>query len=148
MKLNPKVDWFPAIGWMSCLREGDRIWLVKEDVEATISYNYSYGSGQVCLTRSDRSNAEFWHIDYNGDGFDKKPLIRPIKGKCSSEPITISESKLDELERKIDMQKAYLTSLERRVSVLLTASMYDEFQLFLHLKATGALTLLEDDEDE
>jgi len=146
--MNNNVDWFPTVGWISCLRGGNKIWLVKEDMEATISYNYAYGSGQICLTKSDTSASEFWHVDCNGNGIDGKPLIRPIKGKCSSEPITISENKLNEIEKNLEMQNAYINSLERRISILLSGSMYEEFQQFLRLKKNGDFLYLEDEDEE
>lgn len=108
----PTID-NPPHGWMLRLRQGNRVWLPKENCEATIEWPYEpedpgHSCGRVGIRRPWHDT---WLIDADGKGIDGKPIMMPIEGELPENPPPLPVPEIRRL-------RAALEVLARRVMVL------------------------------
>jgi len=90
---SDKIVINPGSSWLYRVCEGDKIWLVKEKKEATVTEEYKYNAlhnildeTQIGYIRLDIDGCDvIWYTSCNGRGFDGSLLMLPIEDYILSE---------------------------------------------------------------
>jgi hypothetical protein len=103
--------------WVTHLRKGNVVWLVKEEKFAEIAYPYEIEPGHIAGDVGIRvapGHIQKWFIRSNGNGLDNKPLIHPVVGHVPAEPSELPPNDIRRLNREVER-------LRKRVDLLTTA---------------------------
>lgn len=116
----------PDDNWVSRLRRGHFVWMIKEKTFAKIEWAWeppepgciSGRLGVVPLWRHDDrwvvTQCHSWFIKANGSGLDNIPLLAPVKDNCPDEPLPISDVWQRHVERTLAQMIARISTLERQ----------------------------------
>lgn len=98
--------------WMRHLREGHRVYLVKEDCFGFIGQSYTPPeySGGYAGTIFVSKNSQFyekWYVREDGNGLDGQPLMRPVEGNLADTHATLFSGEAYKIHKRIDeLEKA------------------------------------------
>ena len=104
----------PGKNWMERLRKYNKVWLVKENKEATVAYPYD-PFGEIFIYAPDLQS---WYIDINGNGGDGAPLMAPLEGNLLDNPPALVEPEIRKLHREIDRLNSRIETLERHMEYI------------------------------
>ena len=115
----------PTSDWLDRLRQGNWVWLVKEEEFAVIEWEWEppqpgYITGRICIMRYQNdtfTTQQTWFISNNGCGIDGSLLFLPVEGHLSDAPPDIPIPEVRKIHRELDR-------LKRRVSVLDAKKVY------------------------
>lgn len=108
----------PGSQWVSRLRRGNRIWLVKENEEAQVEYPYEppepgLGTGKLGIFRHNQFfTIQSWWVGLEGQGIDGSQLIRAIEGHLPENPEPLPEPLVRQLVRQVDALQHRVETLE------------------------------------
>jgi hypothetical protein len=119
LKLPP-----PDFAWLSRLRRGHYLWLVKEQVFAKVEFAWEppepgHKTGRIGI-RVDRF-IDSWFVDVHGRGIDGSRLFQPVEGSLPDTDEPISEPvvrhihrELERINRRLDRLDGVLAHLPQR----------------------------------
>ena len=93
----------PGEDWVERLRQGNKVWLVKERMYAYIEWAWEpHGTwGRIGLQIDGSQNT--WSMCSNGLGSDNKELLLPIKGNLERNPTPLELTELRQLRREVNI---------------------------------------------
>lgn len=112
------------ITWLERLRQGNYVWLSKEQCYGEIEFPYLppdpgcySGSIGVRIIRPPHAGQiQRWYISPDGKGFDGKPLMQPVQGNLPDDPPPLDHPAVRQLSR----QMGNLTHRVEQLETLLT----------------------------
>lgn len=112
------VGTIPDELWVNRLRRGNYVWLVKEDVFATIEWEFDppepgHIAGRIALRKVTTNNIESWFIKANGRGLNNSQLFLPVEGHLDVNPPDIDEPIVRSLKRELANLTARMELIER-----------------------------------
>lgn len=121
-----KIINVPDLEWVCRLRNGNLVWLPKEEVFAKIEFawqsSFGLASGLIGLRRCWRDNdkwgfqnLESWYVKTNGLGFDGKYIMLPVEGHCPDKDPIASALLLDRIEKAVTILSSKVNTLEKTV---------------------------------
>lgn len=116
----------PPGPWLTRLRHGWTVWLVKEQEYATVlrvfrptgTCRAGLRQGQIGLQRC--CGQQNWFIDEHGDGLDGKPLLAPVEGNLlpdvsqDMKPFDSAHTRLRDLYEELQRQQVRIQRLEQQ----------------------------------
>lgn len=122
----------PDDRWLTRLRSGHFVWVVKDKRYAQIEWAWEppdpgcvsgYLGIKYCWRNESNwgfEHSQKWYIYPDGTGFDGKPLLLPLEGNCPDEPTPLSEPWVRQTERTINNLVHRIVQLEAKVRTLET----------------------------
>lgn len=116
----------PDADWLTRLRCGHFVWLVKEQRFGNIEWAYEPPTagafcGRVNLRPVSKDAdgwrsgpAQTWYIQQDGCGIDGAPLLLPVEGNCPDEPSAMSEPWVRYVEQRLQALAERVRRLEAR----------------------------------
>ena len=99
------MDKIPHDKWVTHLRRGNVVWLVKEEKFAEIAYPYEIEPGHIAGDVGIRvapGHIQKWFIRANGNGLDNNPLIHPVEGHVPDDPPDLPPNDVRRLNREME----------------------------------------------
>lgn len=103
----------PEDGWVERLRQGNKVWLVKESEYAYIEWAWedscnasiSDSWGRIGLKKAQKyaTSCESWMMCSNGCGSDQKRLLLPIRGNLEANPTPLEMAEIRKLRREVSI---------------------------------------------
>lgn len=111
----------PVQNWLANLRQGNKVWLPKEQREAVVEWPYEppdpgYKCGRIGIRLG---LLDSWFVDSNGRGIDGKPLMQPIEGEMPIDPAPLPDNEVRHLQRAVEYLTQRIERLERTLEVAL-----------------------------
>ncbi len=110
----------PHKSWIEKLRNGNTVYLVKEQSYANISSRYQNGNIGICLLFKHERFADYknpkngsWHVNPDGTGFDGSLLMLPLKNTYAgmhTDASATNELRLKYADVLIGQEKATIVS--------------------------------------
>lgn len=118
----------PTSPWLSRLRKGHRVWLIKENTPAIVAWAWEppepgvvTGSGRIAiqpLINNHVQPVQVWFADVYGRGINRSQLFVPIEGQLPDEETPISEPLVRQLKRDQAVLLHRIEQLEAEVREL------------------------------
>jgi hypothetical protein len=113
----------PPDKWIRCLREGNKVWLCKEQKEAIIASPFIPPehcgggiAGRIFISKNGR--IENWFIRDDGNGLNKEPLIRPIEGHLPDAPVLMTSEEARILREEITIIKTQIANIQKHINII------------------------------
>ena len=121
----------PDQEWLTRLKRGHFVWIVKESIFGAIDFAWAAPTpgawtrqtGRIGIKKCWRNNndwgfcqIESWFVQSNGTGFDGKPLLFPVEGKCPKEEPELSPIWVTNIEKQLALLTNKINRLERGAS--------------------------------
>lgn len=106
----------PGENWLTRLRTGNKVWLVKEQKTAEVVFAYEpspqgYKTGRIGIRHG---SLDAWFVDTNGRGIDGSLLMQPIVGHLADNPQPLAEPIIRQLQRTVENLQQRVAKLERQ----------------------------------
>lgn len=128
---EPKPIEPPDGPWMRRLREGVKVWLVKEREYAIVNFPWQppepgHCSGRLVLQRVVKlpddqwtvGRTEVWFVGSRGEGFDGKPLIQLCEGYLPEEFAEVVCEEMTNLMATLEAVKCRLEAMKYKIGTL------------------------------
>lgn len=123
-----EVESLPKMPWVSRLRKGNRVWLVKEGYPAIIAWEWEppepgvvTGTGRIAiqpLIKNRVQAVQVWFVDIMGRGINRSQLFAPVVGQLPDEEGPLDETVVRQLKRDMTYLMHRVEQLEARVREL------------------------------
>lgn len=116
-----KVIENPPPSWITRLRRGHWIWLVKEQEFAQVEFAHEvepgFRTGRMGIRRFSLSENRYheiqsWYVGFNGEGIDGSLLMLPTEGNLPDNPDPLPEPEVRKMQRTIADLEARVRNLE------------------------------------
>jgi hypothetical protein len=108
----------PCNDWVRYLRDRNKIWLVKEMEYAWVVNNFTPpektgGYAGKLFIRRKNGNIQDWFVREDGCGLNGQPLIRPVIGNLSLDPICLTSDEFEILNIRIEKLEIQINNIIR-----------------------------------